>query len=404
MKLTVLQIKNAKPKEKEYKLSDGKGLYLLVNPNSSKYWRFRYKYLRKEKTLALGIFPEVSLNEARERTLEARRQIRVEQKDPSAERKKGKTAQEIQERRTFEKAAVAWVKTKEEAWSTDHTKRVMRSFKADIFPSIGKRPITDLGVPEILAVLKKVEDRDALELASRLLQRITSVFQYAVQIGWTNINPARELRGALKTRKVKHVPSISPKDLPVLLRDIENYHGQPITKLALSFCMLTFVRPGEARFARWDEFDTEKKIWRISADRMKMDTDHLVPMSTQLIDLLEEVRAISRNDTLVFHSPSHTRTPLSENTMNHALHRMGYKGKATTHGFRATASSILNEHQFSPDAIERQLSHLDRNTVRSSYTHHAHYLDERRKMMQWWADYLDKLKAGAEIIPITKDV
>jgi len=388
MKLTDAKIRQTKPKDKDYKLSDGHGLYLLVKKNGSKYWRLKYRYLGKEKTLAIGVYPEVTLLQAREEMTRARNLLKDENKDPSTEKRIQKLSKIMQGEAVFQSLAMEWIDTKD-IWSDVHRKHVIRSFERDVFPLIGNRPIDEIQPPELLAIIKKVENRDALDMAARVLQRSSSVFRYAIQTGRANTNPASELVGVVKTRKVRHVPSVPREELPGLVKAISTYEGNPITRYALQLLMLTFVRPGELRGARWEEFDIENALWRIPEERMKMDAEHLVPLSKQALVVLEQVRLITGDGEVVFHGERRRSQPISDNTMIFALYRLGYKDKATPHGFRATASSILNEEGFNADAIERQLSHIDRNKVRSSYTHHAKFLNDRREMMQWWADYLE---------------
>jgi integrase len=388
MKLTAVKVRQAKPKEKDYKLFDGKGLFLLVKKNGSKYWRLKYRYLGKEKTLAIGVYPEVSLELAREEMGKARRLLKKEHRDPMVERQLEKLSRANQTETSFEIIAREWVDIND-LWSDRHRNRVIKSLEKDAFKIIGDRPIAEIKPPELLSVIRKVESRDALDVASRILQRCSSVFRYAIQTGRASTNPATELKGVLRTRKVQHVASVPRSELSGLINAIDQYDGNPITMYALKLLLLTFVRPGELRGARWEEFDFESEQWRIPPERMKMGTEHIVPLSRQALAVLEAMRPITGTAELVFHGERTRLKPISENTMTFALYRLGYKGRATPHGFRATASSILNEQGFNPDAVERQLSHTERNNVRSAYTHHARYLEEREKMMQWWADYLD---------------
>ena len=399
MTLTAVKVRQAKPKEKDYKLFDGKGLFLLVKKNGSKYWRLKYRYLGKEKTLAIGVYPEVSLAVAREEMEKARRLLNKENRDPMAERQLQKLSRIEQTENAFQIIAREWLGIND-LWSDRHRKRVLKSLEKDVFPFIGNRPITEIHPPELLAVIRKVESRDALDVASRVLQRCSSVFRYAIQTGRASANPATELKGVLRTRKVQHVASVPRAELPEMINAIDRYDGNPITKYALKLLLLTFVRPGELRGGRWEEIDFENAQWRIPAERMKMGTEHIVPLSRQALVVLEAMRSITGTADLIFHGERTRLKSISENTMTFALYRLGYKGRATPHGFRATASSILNEQGFNPDAIERQLSHTERNNVRSAYTHHARYLGERQKMMQWWADYLDSVSIGEKVVPI----
>ena len=315
--------------------------------------------------------------------------------DPSQLRKQEKRTSQLNSENSFEAVSRDWFHQQKGIWSDGHADRVIKSLEQDVFPFIGFRPINELTPPDLLEVIRKVENRDALDVAGRILQRCGAIFRYAVQTGRAQANPASELKGVLKSRKVQHRAAITRAELPTLLRDISDYNGYLITKLALKLLILTFVRPGELRYACWDEFDLKQKVWRIPGERMKMGTEHIVPISRQAIELLEELRPVTGHYKFLFPGERTKKKPISENTMTYALYRLGYKSRATAHGFRTTASSILNEEGFNPDAIERQLSHLERNQVRGAYTQHAEYLKDREKMMQWWADYLDNLKVEA---------
>ena len=398
MALTNTAVKAAKPKDKQWKLSDGGGLYLLIHPNGSKYWRLKFRFAGKEKVLALGVYPEVSLAEARVLQGDAKILLR-NGADPSQVKKQQKRTDRIKTENTFEAIAQDWFEQQKGSWSVGHADRVLKSLEQDVFPYIGHRPIAELTPPDVLEVIRKIESRDALDVAGRILQRCSSVFRFAAQTGRSQINPASELRGVLKTRKVKHRTAITRAELPEFLKNVSDYNGYPVTRHALKLLILTFVRPGELRFSKWSEFDLSAKLWRIPGERMKMGTEHLVPLSKQAIALLEELRPISGRYDFLFPGERSRAKPISENTMIYALYRMGYKSRATAHGFRTTASSILNEEGFNPDAIERQLSHLERNQVRGAYTQHAEYLKDRMKMMQWWADYLDQLETSSNVVP-----
>lgn len=398
MPLTDIAVRQAKPTDKPYKLADGQGMFLLVNPNGSRYWRLKYRYGGKEKVLALGVYPQVSLAEAREAALNAKATLRKGD-DPGQVRKQQKRSQRIAAANSFEVIAREWWNHKKGRWTASHADRIIKSLEADVFPYIGHQPISQIEPPDVLQIVRRVESRDALDVAGRILQRCSAVFRYAVQTGSAKVNPAVDLRGALKTRKVVHLPSLSRAELPELLVKLHSYEGHPLTRLALKLLILTFVRPGELRGAQWKEFDTQEGVWRIPAERMKMKTEHLVPLSRQALELLDELRPFSGQYDLLFPGERSRKKPISENTMTYALYRMGYKSRATAHGFRTTASSILNEEGFNPDAIERQLAHLERNQVRGAYMQHAEYLKDRAKMMQWWADYLDQLRTGSNVVP-----
>jgi integrase len=393
--LTDLSVRKAKPQEKPYKLTDSKGLFLLVQPNGSKYWRLKYRYMGKEKLFAIGVYDPMStkhttLEQARENAVAAKADL-ARGEDPLIARNRRDLQKEEAIATTFEMIATEWWENRKGEWSEDHAKRILDSLKVDAFPSIGQRPIAQIEPPELLKVIRKVESRGALDVAGRLLQRCTGIFRYAIQTGRVTVNPAVELTGVLKSREVQHQPSLPRAELPTFLKRLDVYEGYLQTKLALRLLLLTFVRPGELRGARWSEFDLEAGEWRIPGERMKMGTEHLVPLSSQAVAVLKKQREISGRFELVFPGERNRQKPISENTLGFALYRMGYKNRATAHGFRATASSILNEQGFNRDAIERQLAHQERNKVRGAYTHHAEYLKDRKKMMQWWADYLDKL-------------
>ena len=398
MPLTATTVKNAKPRDKAYKLADGKGMYLLVSPKGAKYWRLKYRYGGKEKVLALGVYSEVSLAEAREVALKAKAQLRNDE-DPGMIRKLKKREKLLSAENHFEAIALEWWGHQKGHWTSNHADRVLKSLQRDAFPYLGHRAIADIQPPDVLEMIRKVESRDALDVASRVLQRCAAVFRYAVQTGRAQVNPASELTGVLKTRKVQHRAAITRAELPELLRAVSSYQGHIITRLALQLLIMTFVRPGELRGAQWNEFDLAAKVWRIPGERMKMGTEHLVPLSRQAIVLVEELQPISGHYDLLFPGERSRAKPISNNTMTYALYRLGYKSRATAHGFRTTASSILNEEGFNPDAIERQLSHLERNQVRGAYTQHAEYLKDRATMMQWWADYLDQAETGSNVVP-----
>lgn len=399
MSLTALQIKNLIAQPKDYWMSDEKGLRLLVKANGSKYWRMKYRFDGKQKTLALGIYPDVSLKDARIARDRARLQL-VENIDPN----QAKQALRDKDKAFFSALALEWWNQYKETWTKEHANRVWKRLEDNAFSILDKKSIEKIKPPDILQALRVIETRNALEVASRVLQDIKRVFRYGVQTGKLQTNPASELTGVLKVRKVTHRASLPNKELGQLLVDLESYHkqGRLLTKLALKLLVYTFVRSGELRGARWDEFDLENSVWRIPADRMKMKTEHLVPLSHQAIVIIQELKPITSQYILLFPSETNNQNPMSDNTMRRAMHRMGYDGntpgksKGVPHGFRANASSILNEQGFNPDAIERQLSHLERNGVRAAYIHHARFMDERMQMMQWWADYLDtqKIKAG----------
>jgi integrase len=397
MALSDRKAKQAKPKEKDYKLTDEKGMFLLVKKNGSKYWRLKYRFDGKEKMLALGVYPDIGLADARKKRSDARTQI-ANGIDPTEVKKREKRAKKLKAENTFEIIAREWWKNQKGNWTEGYTDRVMNSFEVDIFPQFGSKAIIDIDPQDVLTAIRKVEGRGALDVAGRLLQRCSKVFRYAIQTGRATLNPAGDLQGTLQTRKVIHQPSLPRTELPEFLERLNVYEGTIQTRLALRFLVLTFVRSGELRGAKWEEINWDEKTWRIPGERMKMKTEHIVPLSKQAISVLDTLRPITGHYELIFPGERRRNKPISENTLLFALYRMGYKNRATPHGFRATASSILNEQNFNRDAIERQLAHMERNQVRGAYTHHAEYLKERKKIMQWWADYLDDMEHGTNVI------
>ena len=390
--LTALSIKKAltdcKGTEKPFKLSDTGGLYLLIKPSiATGYWRLKYRHLGKEKALALGIYPETSLQEARDCRDEAKKLIR-NGIDPAALKKEEKRQNELKSANTFEAVAREWLDIQRERWSENHGHRITTSLERDVFPHLGTRPVEKITTLDVIDVLRRVEKRDALDVAKRTKQRIASVFAFAKQTGRATHNPATDLKGVLKTRKQVHHPALQKTEMPTFMKKLAKYDGEDITRLALHFVILTFVRSTEAREAKWTEFNFRDKEWRIPNERMKMREEHIVPLSKQALKVLAEIKKITGNDEYVFQAKFGGK-PISENTMIYALYRMGYHKRATVHGFRATASTILNESgKFNPDAIERQLAHAERDEVRAAYNR-SQYLPERIRLMQWWGDYLD---------------
>jgi integrase len=391
-KLTEIAIKNAKPGSSIRKLSDGNGLVLLVYPNGSKYWVYRYRYLGKEKTLSLGVYPEVRLAEARLKLADARRMLSDGQ-DPSEARKAVKRQALVSAENSFEAIAREWIAAKSSGWTPRYAQFIVQRMENDLFPQLGSRPIKDITAPDVLSVVRLIEGRGALDLANRALQYCGQVFMFGIATGRAVRNPAADLKGALKTHVKRHFAHLKPIDLPEFLAKLEAYTGERQTALAVKLLMLTFVRTTELRGADWSEFDLEKAEWRIPAERMKMRRDHIVPLSRQAVAVLRELQYMNGKWKYVFPNPFKPIKHMSENAVLYALYRMGYHSRATGHGFRHTASTVLNESGlFHSDVIERQLAHVESNKVRGVYNH-AEYLPERRKMMQWWADYLDKMVA-----------
>ena len=363
-----------------------------MNPNGSRYWRLKYRLHGKEKTFSVGVFPTVSLADAREAVLAARRLI-TKNTDPTTHRKQEKACRTDNR---FRVVAAEWHKKESGRWTADHAANVSRTLKTDAFPLIGDIPVDQVTAQDALRVIRKIEERGALDVASRVKQRMAGVFRYAIRTGKATSNPCDALTGVIETRKVTHRKSVPIKQLPAFLNDLDDYQGYDITRLALKLLVLTFVRPGELRGAQWKEFDLKGNEWRIPAERMKMKAEHVVPLSDQTIAVLEEVKPISGKYDFVFPGAHSWRKPMSENTLNFGIQkRLGYD--ATAHGFRTVASTVLNETGFRVDVIERQLAHAERNKVRAAYNK-AQHLDERREMMQWWADYLDAARTGNKVV------
>lgn len=400
MALTNNEIKNAKPREKAYKLSDGDGLFLLISPNGSKYWRFKYYFNGKEKLLALGVYDQITLAEARLKRNKARSLLNNEI-DPGQSKQESKRLGKIAAENSFESIAREWHAKFSVKWTPKHAARTMRQFEKEIFPWLGRRAITQITAPELLAALRRTESRGAIETAHRAHQTCSQVFRYAIATGRAERDPSADLRGALPpARKKHHASLVDPKAIGDLLRAIHDYQGHFVTKCALHLAPLLFVRPGELRHAEWSEFDFKAAEWRIPAEKMKRCVTHIVPLSTQAISILRNLQPLTGNGKYVFPCIRTLKRPMSENTINAGLRRLGYtKEEMTGHGFRSMASTLLNEQGWNRDAIERQLAHAERNNIRAAYNY-AEYLPERRKMMQHWADYLDGLAKGATVLSL----
>lgn len=389
MSLTDIIAKNAKSQKAQYKLFDEKGLFLLVAPNGSKYWRMKYRFDGKEKLLSFGTYPETSLKEARNKRDVARKQIQ-ESFDPSQEKKLAKLTRLVNAENSFENVAREWHEKQNQRYTPKHSKTVLKRLETDIFPLLGSRPINQITAAELLVTIQKIEKRGAVDLSHRILQSSGQIFRYAIATARADRDISADLRGALTVRKKVNHANLKEDELPEFLQKLANYHGEPQTKLALQMLVLTFVRTAELRGAKWSEINFETSEWHIPAERMKMKEKHIVPLSKQVIELLKQIRRLHNNPDFVFPSRINPNKSTSENTLIYAIYRMGYHSKATAHGFRATASTILNEKGFRYDVIEKQLAHGERNKVRASYNH-AQYLPERKEMMQWWADNLEKL-------------
>lgn len=400
--LTDTSIRNAKPKEKPYKLADSGGLHILVTPNGSRLWRLKYRVGGIEKLLSFGAYPQVSLKEARDKAFEAKQDL-SSGIDPSQAKKVQKASTSGAD--SFEAVAREWFGKFSTGWAPGHAERVIRLLERDVFPWLGEKVIREITTPELLAVLRRIEARGAVDTAHRARQTAGAVFRYAVATGRAERDPSGDLRGAIPPPREGHMAAITdPKRLGGLLRAIDGYEGGLIVRCALRLAPLVFVRPGELRRAEWKEVDLERGEWVIPGEKMKMRESHIVPLSRQAIEILEEIRPFTGGGAFVFPSPTSMNRPLSDMALLTALRRMGIsKEEMTIHGFRATASSLLNAQGWPADVIERQLAHVERNKVRGAYNRHD-YLPERRKMMQSWADYLDELKAGGEVIPFRKVV
>ncbi|WP_461209469.1 tyrosine-type recombinase/integrase [Desulfocurvus sp. DL9XJH121] len=399
MPLTATLIRNVKPQAKPQKLFDGRGLFLLVSPKGGKWWRFKYRIEGKEKLISLGTYPDVSLKEAREQRDKVRKMV-AKGIDPSSARK----AEQAVEKDTFEAIALEWLDKQTSIWVPSHAQRQIRRLEQHVLPYLGDIPIKDITPPTLLAVLRRIEDKGVIETAHRVHQLCGQIFRYAVATGRAERDPSGDLRGALAPAKGEHFATMTdPREVAALLRAMDGFSGQPATRCALRLAPLVFVRPGELRSAEWSEIDLDKAEWRIPAAKMKMRQMHIVPLSRQAIAILKEIHPLTGNGKYVFPGLRSASRPMSNNTINAALRRLGYSGdEMTGHGFRSMASTILNEQGWPPDVIERQLAHAERNKVRAAYNH-AEHLPQRRKMMQSWADYLDGLKAGAKVTPIRRE-
>jgi integrase len=398
MALSDTVIRTARPRDTAYKLSDGRGLSLLVNPNGSKWWRLRYRFYGREKMLSLGVYPDVPLKLARERCDDARKKIAAGQ-DPSVERHAEKAARE----HTFEIVAREWLALQQKKLSLSTYNKSRWMLETFIFPDLGARPIGEITAPDLLTAIRKIEARGINETARRTKQRCGQVLRYAIATGRAQHDISADLRGALAPVVSKHHAAITdPTQIGELLRAVDGYSGQLVTAAALKLAPLVFVRPGELRAARWTEFDLERAEWRISAERMKMREAHVVPLSTQAVEILKDLVGLTGRGSYVFPSVRTATRPMSENTINAALRRIGYSTEEMTgHGFRALASTCLNELGWAPDVIELQLAHKERNAVRAAYNRSLR-LSERKKMMQSWANHLDELRAAKKVVPLKR--
>jgi integrase len=392
--LSKLLIEKTKHGSKTIRLWDGRGMYLEISPKGGKWWRLKYWFDGRERRMSLGVYPDVSLADARERREEARRKVAAGI-DPAELRKAEAIVLVESTENSFEAIAREWFGLFSKQWVPGHADKIIRRLELNVFPWIGTRPVKAITAPELLAVLRRMESRGANETAHRALQVCGRVFRFAVATGRAERDPSRDLSGALAPTKEKHLASITdPQEVGALLRAIDAYDGSWITRCALRLAPLVFVRPGELRAAQWSEFDFEKSEWRIPATRMKMRVQHVVPLSTQAIAILRDLQPLTGRFAFAFPGVRSRFRPMSENTITAALRRMGYSGQDMTgHGFRSMASTLLNEQGWNRDAIERQLAHGERDAVRAAYNY-AQHLTERRRMMQAWGDYLSQLKAN----------
>jgi integrase len=399
--LTVTQIRAAKPSERPRKLFDGQGLYLEMSPSGGKWWRFKYRYAGKEKRLSFGTFPEVSLIEAREKREEARKRL-ANDIDPGAHRKAAKLARVSAAANSFELVALEWVQVKGRDWSDKYKTKMDWILGKNLFPWIGPRPIADITSPELLAVLRRIESRGAYETAKRTKQVAGLIFRYAVSVGHAQGDPTQSLRESLMVAAVRHRAAVTePKEVGTLLRVLDTYKGSPVVRAALQLAPLLFVRPGELRQARWEEIDLGAAEWRIPGSRMKMKQDHIVPLATQAIEILRELYPLTGQFEFVFPGARSPRRPMSDNAVLSAMRRMDIaKETMSGHGFRAMARTILDEVLgCRVDLIEHQLAHAVKDVNGRAYNRTSH-IPERRKMMQQWADYLDGLRVGGEVIKL----
>ncbi|MER1846430.1 tyrosine-type recombinase/integrase [Proteus mirabilis] len=391
MKLTDMAIKKAKPREKVYSLGDGNGLSLIVEPNGSKGWRFRYQFNGKSKMISLGIYPVITLNEAREKRDNARKLV-ANGVDPSEARKEERNKVSGQSENTFKKITLEWFNGRKDRWSEGYRDDMMEAFENDVFPYIGDRPIAEIKPLELLEVLSIMEKRGVTEKLKKVRQRCDEVWKYAIITGRAEYNPAPDLASAFIPHQRENYPYLLADELPEFLSSVDKYQGSQIVRTALNILMLTGLRPGELRKSEWSFIDFESRTWKLPEKIMKMGRVHVVPMSDQVISLLRQIQPISGDYQYIFPSRTNHKKHLSEMAINTMIGRMGYRGRATGHGFRHTMSTILHEKGFNTAWIELQLAHVDKNSIRGTYNH-ALYLEGRREMMQWYADYIDELRS-----------
>lgn len=403
MALTDIRVRKAIPRHKAYKMSDGGGLFLWVTPPGGKLWRFTYRFEGKQKLMAFGNYPDVSLAGARERHAAARALL-ASGVDPMAQRKAEKIALREASENSFASVAARWLEHWQEGKSPRHVETTRRRLKSNILPTLGQRPIVEIEAPELVTMVKMIEDRGARDVAKRALETTGQVFRYAIAHGYAKRNPASEIRprDILKAVRKVNYARIDAKELPDLLKQIEIYPGTHLTRLALKLMALTFVRTSELIRARWEEIDLEAARWDLPSERMKERRPHIVPLSKQALEVLDALRTLSGDSKWVFPGDRKAKH-MSNNTILKGIERMGYKGRMTGHGFRGLASTILHEQGYAHEHIELQLAHGDRNAVSAAYNHALH-LKPRAKMMQDWADFLEKTQRGVKVVIIKSSV
>ena len=394
MPLTDTAIKSAKPRYTDYKLADEKGMYLLVKKSGCKYFRFDYRFAGKRKTLALGVYPETSLKEARDKRDEARKLINGNL-DPVEVKKAQKLQLKAETDNTLRAVAAEWHEKLKSKWSANHADRKWHYLEKDVFPTFGNTPINNISPRELLTLLEKIQARGAIDVAHRIKGLCGEVFRYGIYTDRCDRDPTQDIKGVLIPKRNKHMATITnPKKVGELLRAIDGYDGDITTKFALKLTPYVMLRPGELRSAEWSEIDLAAKQWKIPAEKMKMSRPHIIPLAKQVIEILKKMQPITGNGKYVFPSVRSRSRPMSENTITAALRRMGFsKEEMTAHGFRGMASTLLHENGFKSEIIEIQLAHAERNKVKAAYNH-AEYLPERIEMMVWWADYLDELRSA----------
>lgn len=396
MPLTDLEIRRSKPLDKPYTLNDGNGLSLLIEPNGSRGWRFRYRFDGKPKMLSLGTYPLTSLTEARQKRDEAKKLVAAGI-NPSDVRKRDKQDRQNEISNTFEAIAREWYEKRIDRWSVSYSEEMLKTFEADVFPYIGGRPISEIKPMELMGVLSRLDERGATEKLRKVRQRCGEVWRYAIVTGRAEYNPAPDLASAFSPHKKEHYAFLKTEELPEFFRTLNTYSGSIVVKLAMRLQVLTGLRPGELRQGQWSEIDFEKRLWEVPPARMKKRRPHCVPLSDQAIAILEQLKPITGQYPFIFPGRIHHSKPISEMAMNVLIRRIGYAGRVTGHGFRHTMSTILHEQGYNTAWIETQLAHVDKNSIRGTYNH-AQYLDGRREMLQWYADYMQALESGQNVV------